>query len=74
MINIITYYICAYIFLVETIISTTIAWIFAIFFAYVTNRKMVFDSKTIFMNEIIKEVISFFSCRLETGVIDILIM
>ena len=35
---------------------------------------MVFDSKTIFMNEIIKEVISFFSCRLETGVIDILIM
>ena len=74
MINIITYYICAYIFLVETIISTTIAWIFAVFFAYVTNRKWVFDSKAIFMNEIIKEVVSFFSCRLATGVIDILIM
>ena len=50
--------------------STIIAWIAAVLFAYITNRKWVFHSEANTRNEIIKEIISFFACRLATGVVD----
>ena len=45
-----TYYICVFTFLnpenpVELQIANIISWIFAVIFAYVTNRKYVFESK-----------------------------
>ena len=42
--------------------ANTIAWIFAVAFAYVVNRKMVFHSK----NQILQEVFSFVSMRFLT--------
>ena len=50
--------------------STVTAWIITILFAYVTNRKWVFHSEASAVNEIIQEMISFFACRLATGIVD----
>ncbi|MCI8290726.1 MAG: GtrA family protein [Clostridia bacterium] len=45
----------------------------AIIFAYVTNRKFVFDSKATGRKEIFKEMASFFSCRVFAMIVDSLI-
>lgn len=52
--------------------STILAWIVAVSFAFLTNRNIVFEKKD--NNNILFEVILFFSCRLSTGVIDLIIM
>ena len=49
--------------------SNAVAWFLSVLFAYVTNRKYVFDSKN---NQIIKEAISFFGSRLATTSLTIL--
>lgn len=73
-INIFVYYICDRIFYTDTVTSTVIAWFFAVLFAYGTNRKWVFESNLNHVSEILKEGVSFFSCRLITGLLDLLIM
>ena len=50
--------------------STVVAWIIAVLFAYLTNRKWVFHSVAEGFKAIFKEFISFLSCRLATGVVD----
>jgi len=46
--------------------ATTLSWILAVMFAFLTNRKYVFDSKAKTSTEIIKEAVSFFTSRLGT--------
>ncbi len=70
LVNIVSYYILAHILNCSVMFSTIISWILAVFFAYLTNRKMVFDSKASTKKDVLKEVISFFSCRIITGIID----
>lgn len=55
----------------ELQISNVISWIFAVFFAYFTNRKWVFESKN---DNIPKEIIKFFSARIFSLLLDMLIM
>lgn len=74
LINIITYYFCAHIFSFSTIISTVIAWVLAVVFAYVTNKIWVFECKSWEISILINEVIAFFACRMLTGLLDIVIM
>ena len=50
--------------------STIIAWVLSVLFAYLTNRKWVFHSQAHGAQEILKEITSFFGCRLATGVLD----
>ena len=76
LINLITYYI-----LIITIfnpnnpiqlqITNIISWIVSVAFAYITNKIYVFDSKE---KNIIKEIIKFYSSRLITLFIDIILM
>ena len=73
-VNIATYYIFAHIVRLDTVVSTCLAWISGVLFAYITNRKYVFESDKIGVEAIVKEMISFFSCRLATGVVDVLLM
>lgn len=73
-VNIVTYLVCARIFLLTTVISTIIAWLISVTFAFVTNKAWVFDSRLWKKNIIIREIISFFLCRLGTGILDLLIM
>lgn len=68
--NILVYWLCAHLLNLGVMPSTIIAWIFAVLFAYLTNRKYVFYSEAVTVSEIIKEIVSFFTCRLATGVVD----
>lgn len=74
LVNIVTYYIFAHLINMNTMVSTGMAWVISVLFAYITNRKYVFESDNVGVNAVLKEVISFFSCRLATGVLDIAIM
>lgn len=73
-VNVIVYWICAYLMALNVMTSTIIAWITAVLFAYLTNRKWVFRSEAKTTKDIAKEIISFFGCRLATGVFDWLCM
>lgn len=70
-VNIVVYYIFSNLLHMNYLFSNAMAWFLSVLFAYVTNRKYVFDSKN---NQIIKEVISFFGSRLATGIMDMMLM
>jgi putative flippase GtrA len=54
--------------------SNVIAWLLSVLFAYITNRKYVFNSKATSLNGKIKEITSFYVCRLLTFGVDMLSM
>lgn len=56
---------------IELQIANIISWITCVTFAYITNRKYVFNSKD---NHITKEIIKFYSSRLTTLFLDMLLM
>lgn len=53
-----------------TTISNIIAWIFAVLFAYITNKLSVFNSKTNSYKDLIKEILYFFGARVFTLIIE----
>lgn len=69
-VNIAAYWVMAHLFKAGTMPSTLIAWVAAVLFAYVTNRKWVFHSEATTLKAVVKELVSFFTCRLATGVVD----
>lgn len=71
LVNVIVYFIFSRLFNIDEIISNVTAWILSVLFAYVTNKIFVFESKTKNIKQIIKEIVSFFGCRLLSGGIDI---
>ena len=71
-----TYYICVFTFLnpenpVGLQIANIISWIFAVIFAYVTNRKYVFESKE---KNKVKEATKFVGSRVFTLILDMGVM
>ena len=70
LVNIASYWLCAHALGMPVMASTIIAWILAVLFAYVTNRKWVFLSEAKGRRAIVKEMLSFFACRLATGLVD----
>ena len=75
-INLLTYFILASIWLdvtkvIELQIANIISWVTAVIFAYVTNRKYVFESDN--CNKL-KEISNFFIARLLTLILDMIIM
>ena len=73
-VNLVVYNLCYYRAGINNTISNVIAWILAVLFAYITNKLWVFDSKSWKINVLRREVTAFVSCRLATGIMDILIM
>ena len=74
-VNLITYYLLVLTVLnpnkpVELQITNIISWIISVTFAYITNRIYVFNSK----NNKIKELLTFYSSRLTTLFIDMMLM
>ena len=71
-----TYYFCVLTFLnpqdvFQLQCANIISWIFAVMFAYVANRKYVFESTN---PNIVKEVLAFISARVTTLIMDMLSM
>ena len=73
-VNIVTYYISAHILSLSVILSTCLAWVISVIFAYLTNKWWVFESKSLRLKAVVQEFLSFTVCRLFTGACDLLIM
>lgn len=69
-VNIVAYYLLSKMNLI-TAFSTFFAWLISVIFAFFTNRKYVFKAEK---SGFFKQLISFLSMRIITGVLDILIM
>lgn len=72
--NLVAYYICYQTLGISNIFSTAIAWFVAVLFAFITNKLWVFESKSFGPNVIVRELVSFFGCRVATGLLDLCIM
>ena len=75
-VSLVTYYICVYIILdpdnaIQLQIANVISWIISVAFAYITNRKFVFESKE---KNKIKEASKFLTSRIATLLMDMAIM
>lgn len=55
----------------STAVSTSFAWFISVIFAFLTNRKYVFNAPKV---GFLKQLIGFFSMRVITGALDVLIM
>lgn len=62
-VNFVTFFVCNDLLKIDELISNVIAWVVAVLFAYLTNRKFVFESSN---KDVIKEIFSFFICRILT--------
>ena len=73
-VNIVTYNHCYYRVGLGNTSSNIIAWILAVTFAYLTNKVWVFGSRSWKWDVLRKEVPAFISCRVATGIMDLVIM
>lgn len=73
-VNIAAYFVCAHWLELATAPSTVIAWFLAVLFAFLTNKSLVFGSRIWNTRLLAKELVSFYLCRLGTGVLDLTIM
>ena len=73
-VNIVVYGVCYNRLGISNTVSNVFAWILAVTFAYLTNKIWVFDSKSWSWSVLKREIIAFISCRIATGVLDIVIM
>ena len=71
-VNILTFYILTNYAHITENISNIIAIILAVIFAYITNRKLVFNSKAKTVSEIFAEIFKFFSARFFTMLVEFL--
>ena len=60
----ISFYICTHPLNIGTVASNIISWILSVTFAYITNRKWVFESETSDFGGIVKETVGFIAGRL----------
>jgi len=73
-INIVTYAGLYEVLHVANVPSTIAAWVVSVLFAFYTNRRFVFESRQTEAAARWREFISFFGCRVLTGVLDVVIM
>lgn len=59
---------------IVNIVSTIVAWFVAVVFAFVTNKRYVFESQRAKLSDKLREFTSFFGCRILTGILDVIIM
>lgn len=73
-VNMVVHLSCSYILKTSVLVSTLIAWVVAVVFAYVTNKLWVFENKTETFKEFAREIGSFFSGRIATLVMEEVIL
>lgn len=55
-------------------LATGVSWFASVIFAYVTNKLFVFHNNTFTLSYLWKECLSFFACRISTGIFNLLAM
>lgn len=71
LVNIVVYFLFARLISINVVFSNVLAWFFSVLFAYVTNRKWVFQSQK---KQVLKECINFYVGRIGTGLLDTFLM
>lgn len=74
LVNLVAYHLCYNKAGMSNTLSNVIAWVLAVAFAYITNKIWVFDSKSFRWKVLKREIPAFISCRLATGIMDLVIM
>ena len=69
-VSIVSYFVFAKLFNINYLVSNIISFILSVLFVFVTNKLYVFKSK----NKVMKELVSFFSSRIFTFFIDMIMM
>lgn len=73
-VNMISYHLLYNIAGIGNVISTFLAWLLAVTFAFFTNKFFVFVSFDRSLKTVARELIGFFSCRISTGILDVAFM
>lgn len=73
-VNVLSYYLCHTVAGMPNIPSTICAWFLAVFFAFITNKLYVFESKSFQGKDFFRELVAFYICRISTGLMDVGIM
>lgn len=68
------YALCYDLLAIPNLPADLLAWFFSVLFAYVTNKLFVFESRSFARSVLVQELLSFFGCRLFTGLLDLGIM
>lgn len=74
LVNIVTYYVMYDLLSAPNVPSDIAAWITSVLFAFVTNRRYVFEQTDNSVRRLARDFVSFVGCRLATGVLDVFIM
>ena len=72
--NILSYLLLSRVFSIDMYLSNIFAWIISVLFAFVTNKSFVFESKDRNRKIVLREMLTFFGCRLLSLGIDMLSM
>lgn len=73
-INTISYHIFSRVLSIHYLVSTIIAWLIAVLFAFLANKFFVFQKRDIDFKVVLKEFILFIMARLTTGALDVAVM
>lgn len=73
-VNLVSFWCCTHIGEWPTVVSTCVAWLLSVSFAYVTNRTFVFHSTVHTARGIWQEAVAFFGARVCSGALDVLLM
>lgn len=71
--NVALYYIFRYI-KIPVAVSTILAWLLCVLFAFITNKRYVFNKTNYKKQQIVREIILFYGSRLFSGIMDVLLM
>lgn len=74
LVNVVAYYALAHPIGLSTGVSTIVSWVLSVLFAFLTNKVWVFGSRSWAGRLLLREAVSFYVCRLLTGLMDLAIM
>lgn len=73
-VSFLSYWFFADVFRIHYMVSTVLSWIVSVSFAYVTNRRWVFESRARGVKAILWEMACFFACRITSGLMEMAFM
>ena len=73
-VNLVSYAIFTRLMHIDDFVAIFLSWVLAVFFAYITNKIWVFESKSIEAKQLFKEIVSFASARVATLGLEYVIM
>jgi len=74
LVNLVAYVVCTRLFSIHEVAATAIGWFLSVLFAFVTNKKWVFEDRETTWQAVLKQGVSFFAARGATGLMDMAII